>query len=145
MWTIGIILFLTFLQRSYSSDAQCTGDNCRDPNTEEYVICSRMYGRPKKVDCLAALVDMGESIGHLTDHREYLGRGATPVYANHSKERTPRFFADKMCNISVDTRHHATNDRSDLEKGNYLWGRANAIYKKCVQPHGTGGWAVAGT
>lgn len=124
--------------------AACTGTNYRDPDTEEYIVCSRIYGRPEKVSCLEALASMGHSLGQLTDDREFIGQGATPAYANHTRERTPQFFAHKACNISVDTRHHARDVRSDLEKGNYLWGRAHAIYKKCVEPHGMGGWAVAG-
>ena len=126
--------------------AVCTGNNYRDPNSEEYVVCSKMYGRPKRAGCLAALRNMGEVLGDLTDDREFIGRGGVPAYNGHEKELTPQFFAPvrKACNISVDTRHHAVNVRSDLEKGNYLWGRADAIYKKCVEPLGIGGWAVAG-
>ena len=89
---------------------------------------------------------MFRSIGYVIDDREYIGDGFAPAYGNYTLERTPRFFASKNCNISVDTRLASAKNgpRSDLEIGNYLWGRAYAIRKKCVEPLGMGGWAVAG-
>ena len=129
-----------------AAPAECTGTNYRDPASLNYIVCSPIYGRPKKKDCIAASQDMGQRIGHLTEDREFIGRGTVPAYGNHTREITPQFFASKKCNISVDTRHALFNrdPRSDLEKGSYLRGRADAIIKKCVEPLGIGGWAVAG-
>ena len=36
------------------------------------------------------------------------------------------------------------NEPDDLDQYDYLWGRADAIIKKCVIPLGVGGWAKAG-
>ena len=129
-----------------AAPAECTGTNYRDPRSLYYIVCSRIYGFPKKKDCVLASRQMGRRIGHLIDDREFIGDGFAPAYGNYTQERTPQFFASKNCNISVDTRPASVKSgpRSDLELGNYLWGRAYAIRKKCVEPLGMGGWAVAG-
>ena len=129
-----------------ATPAECTGTNYRDPRSLYYIVCSRIYGFPKKKDCISASRQMGRRIGHLIDDREFIGDGFAPAYDNYTRERTPQFFASKNCNISIDTRLASSKSgpRSDLENGNYLWGRAFAIRKKCVEQLGMGGWAVAG-
>ncbi|KAL8784646.1 MAG: hypothetical protein Q9195_008949 [Heterodermia aff. obscurata] len=129
-----------------AAPAECTGTNYRDPRSPYYVLCSRIYGFPKETDCISAYRQMGRRVGHLIDDREFIGDGFAPAYDNYTQERTPQFFASRDCNISVDTRLASAKSgpRSDLEMGNYLWGRAYAIRKKCVEPLGMGGWAVAG-
>ena len=130
-----------------TAPAECTGANYRDPRSLSYVVCSRIYGFPKKKDCISAYRQMFNRMGHVIDEREFIGNGFAPAYGDdHILERTPQFFASKKCNISIDTRLASSKSgpRSDLEIGNYLWGRAYAVWKKCVEPSGMGGWAVAG-
>lgn len=129
-----------------AAPAECTGTNYRDPRSPYYILCSRIYGFPKAKDCISAYRQMGRRIGHLIDDREFIGDGFSPAYGNYTQERTPQFFASRNCNISIDTRLASAESgpRSDLENGSYLWGRAYAIRKKCVEPLGMGGWAVAG-